>query len=108
MTGWRLLAPVRELLLADCPPEAEDRTRLVKLFLLRAAKGQEIGTGGWEEARDEVVAEAGNLDAMIGLSLRQTPLPQGVLGRGAGPRPVPCAYRPRFDRILAGGGEAAS
>ena len=73
---WRLLAPIRELLLADCPPEADDRTRLVRLFLVRAAKGQEIGTGRWEEARDEVVAEAGNLDAMIGVLLRETSLPQ--------------------------------
>ena len=34
---WRLLAPVRETLLADFPPEAEDRARLLKLFLARAA-----------------------------------------------------------------------
>ena len=27
---WRLLAPIRETLLADFPPEAEDRARLVK------------------------------------------------------------------------------
>ncbi len=77
---WRLLATVRELLLADFPPEAEDWRRLVRLFLARAAKGREIGTARWEEARDEVVAEAGNLDAMIGVSLREASLPQRVSG----------------------------
>ena len=37
---WRLLAPIRETLLADVPPEAEDRARLVSIFLRRAALGQ--------------------------------------------------------------------
>ena len=105
---WRLLAPIRELLLADCPPEADDRTRLVRLFLVRAAKGQEIGTGRWEEARDEVVAEAGNLDAMIGVALRQTSLPERVLGRSFGPRLVPWGDRSCFDRIATDGGKATS
>ena len=50
----------------------------MRLFLARAAKGREIGTDRWEEARDEVVAEAGNLDAMIGVSLREASLPQDV------------------------------
>ena len=36
---WRLLAPIRETLLADFPPEAEDRARLVSIFLRRAALG---------------------------------------------------------------------
>ena len=75
---WRLLATVRELLLAEFPPEADDRTRLVNLFLVRAAKGGNAGRDGWREVRDEVVAEAGNLDAMIGVALRETSVPQGV------------------------------
>ncbi len=42
---WRLLATVRELLLAEFPPEADDRTRLCGfLFLVRAAKGGNAGT----------------------------------------------------------------
>jgi len=75
---WRLLATVRELLLADIPPEAQDLARLVTLFLARAAKGRSVGTDRWLEGRDEVVAEAGNLDAMIGVSLRQNVLAEGV------------------------------
>ncbi len=63
---WRLLAPVRELLLADFPPEAQDRARLVKVFLRRAALGARAGTDKWAEVREELTAEAGNLDAMIG------------------------------------------
>jgi len=40
---WRLLAPVRETLLADFAPGAEDRTRLVNVFLRRAALGDYAG-----------------------------------------------------------------
>ena len=40
---WRLLAPIRETLLADVPPEAEDRARLISIFLRRAALGNYAG-----------------------------------------------------------------
>ena len=40
---WRLLAPIRETLLDDFPPDAADRARLVKLFLKRAMLGQYAG-----------------------------------------------------------------
>jgi hypothetical protein len=40
---WRLLAPVRETLLADFPPDANDRARLTKLFLKHAASGINAG-----------------------------------------------------------------
>jgi tetratricopeptide (TPR) repeat protein len=75
---WRLLAPIRETLFAEFPPEADDRARLIELFLKRAALGEKLGTGGWREVRDELVAEAGNLDAMIGASLWETKLPEGL------------------------------
>ena len=75
---WRLLAPVRETLLADFPPEAEDRGRLVSVFLQRAASGGHVGTDKWNEVREELTAEAGNLDAMIGVAAREPDLPEGL------------------------------
>jgi tetratricopeptide (TPR) repeat protein len=81
---WRLLTPIRETLLADFSPETGDLTRLIRLFLALAAKGGNAGTDGWSKTRDEVVAEAGNLDAVIGVSLRQTSLPDGLKGAVSG------------------------
>ena len=75
---WRLLAPIRETLLADVPPEAEDRARLVSIFLRRAALGDYAGTDKWSDVRDELTAEAGNLDAMIGVAARESELPEGL------------------------------
>jgi tetratricopeptide (TPR) repeat protein len=75
---WRLLAPVRETLLADVPPEAEDRARLVSIFLRRAALGKNAGTDKWGEVREESTAEAGNLDAMIGVAASEPELPDGL------------------------------
>jgi tetratricopeptide (TPR) repeat protein len=71
---WRLLAPIRETLLADFPPEAEDRARLVNVFLRRTALGNHAGRDRWNDMRDEVTAEAGNLDAMIGVAAREPEL----------------------------------
>ena len=76
---WRLLAPIRETLLADFPPEAEDRARLVSLFLRRAALGDHAGTDKWNEVREELTAEAGNLDAMIAVAAREPELPEEPL-----------------------------
>jgi hypothetical protein len=53
---WRLLAPIRETLLADYPPEAEDRARLVKVYLRRAALGGYPGTDRWNDVREELTA----------------------------------------------------
>ena len=75
---WRLLAPIRETLLAYFPPEPDDRERLIKLFLPRAANGGNVGTDRWGEARDEVIAEAGNLDAIVAVALRELLLPEGA------------------------------
>ena len=73
-----MLAPIRETLLAEFPPEAEDRARLVSLFLRRAALGDRAGTDKWSEVREEVTAEAGNLDAMIGVAAREPELPKDL------------------------------
>jgi len=75
---WRLLAPIRETLLAEFPPEPEDRARLVNLFLRRAALGEHAGTGKWNDVREELTAEAGNLDAMISVAARVPELPEHV------------------------------
>jgi len=80
----RLLAPVREVLLEDFPPEPKDKARLMALFLSRAALGQQIGTAGWDDARDGVTAEAGNFDAMIGDALNEIILPNGLVAAVAG------------------------
>jgi tetratricopeptide (TPR) repeat protein len=76
---WRLLAPVRETLLADFPPEAEDRARLMRIFLRRAASGDSAGTDKWNDVREELIVEAGNLDSMIGVAARDPELPDGLL-----------------------------
>ena len=75
---WRLLAPVRETLLQDYPPQAQDKARLVKLFLARAALGWCIGRAGWDEVRESVTAEAGNFDAMIKVASIESTLPDGL------------------------------
>ena len=76
---WRLLAPIRETLLADVPPEAEDRARLVST--LPAARG--IGRLRRDRQMEptcasKLTAEAGNLDAMIGVAAREPELPEGL------------------------------
>jgi hypothetical protein len=76
---WRLLAPVRETLLADFPPEAEDRARLVRLFLKRAALGIRAGTNEWGEVSQDLMAEAGNLDALISRALESQDVPTTVV-----------------------------
>jgi hypothetical protein len=77
---WRLLAPIRETLIADFPPEAEDRVRLVNIFLCRASLGNYAGTDKWNEVREELTAEAGNLDAMIGVAAKEPGLPADLQG----------------------------
>ncbi|MGO4870507.1 MAG: tetratricopeptide repeat protein [Roseiarcus sp.] len=81
---WRLLAPVRETLLQDFPPQARDKARLVKLFLARAALGERVGTAGWEEVRESVTAEAGNFDAMIKVASIESTLPEGLAHAATG------------------------
>ena len=75
---WRLLAPIRETLLADLPPEADDRARMVSLFLRRAASGEHAGRNKWKEVREELTAEAANFDAMIAVAAREPELPKSL------------------------------
>jgi tetratricopeptide (TPR) repeat protein len=75
---WRLLAPIRETLLADVPPEADDRARLVSIFLRRTALGENAGTDKWNHVREELIAEAGNLDAMVGVAAKEPQLPRDL------------------------------
>ena len=105
---WRLLAPIRETLLADCPPEAEDRTRLANVFLRRAALGEHAGTNKWNDVREQVTAEAGNLDATIGVAAREPELPDKPLGGGDWASSVASLYGPRFLRFPTGRREAVS
>ena len=82
----------------------------MRLFLARAAKGEKIGTGRWEEARDEVVAEAGNLrrdDRRRGG--RAGIARNGLSDAGfAGLAQLPPLHRPRLRRLLAGRGKDVS
>jgi hypothetical protein len=75
---WHVPTPVRETLLADFPPESDDRARLVAMFLPRAALGDYAGTDKWNDVREGLTAEAGNLDAMIGVAARKPDLPKGL------------------------------
>jgi hypothetical protein len=75
---WRLLSPIRETLLADFPAEAGDRARLVSIFLRRAALGEHAGTDKWNDVREELLAEAGNLDTMIGNAANEHELREGL------------------------------
>ena len=77
---WRLLAPIRETLLADVPPEAEDRARLVQRLPAARGVGGAAGTDKWSEVREELTAEAGNLDAMIGVAAQAARIARGPFG----------------------------
>ncbi len=81
---WRLLAPVREVLLSSFPPEPEDKSRLLDRFLLRATQAESIGTKRWSEVREIMVEESGNFDAAIILAIKESVVPKathaGILG----------------------------
>ncbi len=50
----------------------------MNVFLRRAALGDYAGTDKWNEVREELIAEAGNLDAMIGVAAREPELPENL------------------------------
>jgi tetratricopeptide (TPR) repeat protein len=75
---WRLLAPIRETLLAYYPPQTEDKARLIRRFLRRAAEGAKIGWKEWGPVRDAVMSESGNLDAVLGMA-NSLPRPSGEI-----------------------------
>ncbi len=81
---WRLLAPIRELLAADFPPEPADRARLTRVFLDRMAKGDLAGTDRWDEAREMLEADADNLDAMLRAAARDAPPLAGIAAAAVG------------------------
>ena len=77
---WRLLAPIRETLLAANPPEEADATRYIDLMLARAALGDKVGTSEWLSVEAVVLAEAKNFDAAIGWAAARE-APRDGLGR---------------------------
>jgi len=81
---WHLLAPVREVLRRDFPPEPKDKARLLALFLSRAALGERIGSTAWDAVREAITAEAGNFDATIGVAVEEAVLPDGLLNAARG------------------------
>ena len=64
---------------AHFPPEPGDRARLIKLFLERACQGKKVRTRDWSNAREELLAEAGNLDAIIEIAVNEPKLPDALL-----------------------------
>ena len=77
--------PIRETLLAEFPPEAEDQGAAGEPLSSRArCSGARAGTDKWSEVREEVTAEAGNIDAMIGVAAREPELPEASGGLHAG------------------------
>ncbi len=65
----RMLTPLRECVKTDLPPLASDRTRIVERYLSLATKAYTIGSRDWEKYREDVEAEADNLDAICGLAV---------------------------------------
>jgi tetratricopeptide (TPR) repeat protein len=112
---WRLLAPVRETLVADFLPEAEDRARLVDVFLRRAALGRGAGTEKWNDVREELTAEAGNLDAMIGVAATERELSEKLSSAVIGLRELhrftglaSCAFVPAVAKRFHDAGDLLS
>jgi hypothetical protein len=65
----RMLTPLRECVKTDLPPLANDQTRIVERYLSFAAKASTIGTRDWDKYREDIEAEADNLDAVCDLAV---------------------------------------
>src|ERR1043166_340708 len=65
----RMLTPLRECVKTDLPALANDRTRIIERYLSLATKAYMIGSRDWEKHREEIEAEADNLDAICGLAV---------------------------------------
>jgi tetratricopeptide (TPR) repeat protein len=82
----RVLAPVREYLAANHPPEAEDRDRAIRFYCRVADEdGNKVGGVGGSEASARIAAETGNLLVMVRLGLQGAdpePAFRGALGLG--------------------------
>ncbi len=72
----RVLAPIREHVQRNHPPQNEDFDRLVDHHLTLARIGDRIGGAGGAEAADRLRSEMGNLEPMILAGLeREDPVP---------------------------------
>lgn len=66
----RMLTPLRELIKGSTPPLQIDKDRLIDRYLEIAVTAGKAGTVGWKKSREEVEAEADNLDALCELAVR--------------------------------------
>ena len=78
----RVLAPVRECIRRQHPPEEEDLDRTLTHFLRLAREGGRVGRGGGAEVVARLVPELGNVDSMIAMGLER-PDPEPAIGAGA-------------------------
>jgi tetratricopeptide (TPR) repeat protein len=63
----RMLTPLRECVKLDVPIIETDKTRLIDRYLTLARKAENIGSKNWLNVREEVEAEADNLDSVCEL-----------------------------------------
>lgn len=77
----RILTPLRECARLDVPVVPTDRKRLLDRYLTIAVKAGRIGGPDWPQVREEVEAEADNLEPVLGLAL-DTEVSSGSLDRG--------------------------
>ncbi len=65
----RMLTPLRECVKADTSPLDVDKICLVERYLELATKAEKIGSLDWEKFREEIEAEADNVDAICDLAV---------------------------------------
>lgn len=65
----RMLTPLRECVKTDARPVSEDQSRLLDRYLTLADRAFSIGSRDWGKFRDDVEAEADNLDAVCDLAV---------------------------------------
>jgi tetratricopeptide (TPR) repeat protein len=65
----RMLTPLRESVKSDVVPLEIDRSRLIDRYLTIATRAYSIGSRDWEKYRNDVEAEADNLDAVCELAV---------------------------------------
>jgi hypothetical protein len=70
-TRLRVLAPIREYVSRQHPPEEEDLARAMGHYLKLARKGDLVGRKGGAEVVARLVQELGNLDAMVSKGLER-------------------------------------
>jgi tetratricopeptide (TPR) repeat protein len=65
----RMLTPLRESVKSDLPPLEIDQNRIIERYLSLAAKAYTIGQPDWGTFRNEVEAEADNLDSICEIAV---------------------------------------